>query len=493
VTGELRGAWDRYDERVRSALQRSTGKAAERGALRVLTSRSAALRELVEGLERGAEFKRLVAEVRTAFLPDGKHGRNESLWASALGNCLRRSHYYLDLSEEKTIRGDDVIDKLSVAFRRRSRQVTYLAPMEYLQLGCDSMTFKRFTIQRFKKVELDAMLQQAVNEVFYPWAYVKDVGMLTWYSMIVVRDTEPTERVGFLGVRLAEIGKIRVRYTSYPAIEPALQHLALVDWEAPWLNGIGHTPDEWEQWERFGIPFVMRFTDDLLSGPAHAPDLSTLTTEPNIDSYTGEYEGERPSISIHLDAEESESLRSYLGRIEDLLERVGPHSSAWPFFARAQGFLMKAFFTYELEQLLWHMAALEALLGENRAGVTERLTRRIGIIVGQTNAERRAIRKRFRELYSFRSHLVHGDEFGKQIWEGHLREARNLTRQVMVWSLHLLASIEGQVRPEEKPGGLPKREEILLLLDLERSTRTRVANLLTGVPAEFPHIASWIE
>jgi hypothetical protein len=487
MTGKLREAWDRYNEKVHTTLQRSTGEAAHRGALRVLTSRSAALRELVEGLERREEFKTVVAEVRSAFLPDGYHGRDESLWASALRNFLRRSRYYLDLSEEKTICADDVIDQLSDAFRRKSRHVTYLAPMEYLQLGCDSMTFRRFTIQRFKKVELDAMLQQTVNEVFYPWAYVKDLGMLTSYSMIVVRDIEPTERVGFLGARLAEIGKITVRYTSYPPIESALQHLALVDWEAPWLGGIGHTPDEWEQWERFSVPFVMRLTDDLLGGPAHAPDLSTLATEPMIDSYTGEYEGERPSISIHLDAKESESLRCYLSRIEDLLERVRPHSSAWPFFARAQGFLMKAFFTSELEQLLWHMAALEALLGENRTGVTERLAQRIGIIVGRTDAERRAIRKQFRELYSFRSDLVHGDEFGKQIWEGHLREARNLTRRVMVWFLHLLGNIEGQVRPEEKPAGLPKREEILLL------TRTRVSDLLTGVPAEFPHIASWIE
>jgi hypothetical protein len=242
---------------------------------------------------------------------DGPRRRDESLWASVVGTFLRRSRYYLDLSEEKTITGDDFIDKLSDAFCRKSRRVTYLAPMEYLQLGCDSMAFKRFAIRRFKKAESDAMLQQSVNEVFYPWAHVKDIGMLTWYSMIVVSETEPTERVGFLGAHLAEVGKISVRYTRYPAIESALQHLALLDWEAPWLEEIGHTPDEWEQWERFNVPFVIRLTDDLLSGPAHAPDLSTLTTEPNIDAYTGEYEGERPSITIHLDAKESENLRSY--------------------------------------------------------------------------------------------------------------------------------------------------------------------------------------
>lgn len=493
MTGKLREAWKRYDEKVHRELQRSTGELAGKRPLRIVTNRPASLRELVEDLEKGAEFKNLVAEVRLAFLPDGYHGRDESLWAFALTNFLRRSRYYLDLSEEKTITDEDVIGKLGDAFRRQSRQATYLAPMEYLELGCDSMTFKRFTIRRFKRAELEGMLQQSVNEVFYPWAYVKDVGMLTGYSMIVVGETEPTDRVGFGGAGLADIGKIRVRYTSYPAIEPALQHLALVDWEAPWLEGTGHTPDEWEQWERFGVPFVIRLTDDLLSVPAHAPDLSTLATEPVYSPNTGEYEGERRSTSIHLDAKASESLRSYLSRIEDLLEMVRPYLSAWPFFERAQGFLMKAFFTYELEQLVWHVAALEALLGENKVGITDRLARRIGAIVGRTDAEQRAIRKQFKELYDFRSDLVHGDEFGKQIWEGHLRDARNLTRRVMVWFLHFLANIETQLRPEEKPTGLPKREELLLLLDLEPSTRTRVSRLVTGVPAEFPHIPSWIE
>jgi hypothetical protein len=461
--------------------------------LRIVTSRAAPLRGVVEDLETGAEFKELVAEVRLAFSADEYHGRDEALWAFALRTFLRRSGYYLDLSEGKTLAHEDVIRRLADACRRQSKQVTYLAPMEYLYLGCDLMTFKRFMIRRFQKAELEGMLQQSVNEVFYPWAYVRDVGKLTWYSMIVVSEAEPMDRVASLGAGLAELGKITLRYTRYPGIASALQHLTLVDWEAPRAQGPGHTPAEWEQWERFSVPFVMRLTDDLLSAPAQAPDLSILTTEPVFNPYTGEEEGERPSSSIHLNEKESEGLRSYLERIEDLLERVMPHSATWPFFERAQGFVTKAFFTYELEQLLWHMAALEALLGENREGITDRIARRIGSILGPTAAEQKAIRKQFKELYDFRSDLVHGDEFGKQIWEGHLRDARNLTRRVMLWFLHLMASIEPQVLPGERPAALPNREELLLLLDLESSARARVSGLLTGVPAGFPHVTSWIE
>jgi hypothetical protein len=115
------------------------------------------------------------------------------------------------------------------------------------------------------------------------------------------------------------------------------------------------------------------------------------------------------------------------------------------------------------------------------------------VILGGTAAERKAISKQFKQLYDLRSDLVHGDEFEKQIWEGHLRDARNLTRRMMVWFLELLASIRNQVPPEEGPAGLPSREELLLLLDLQPNARTRVSRLLTGVPSGFPHVSAWSE
>ena len=89
------------------------------------------------------------------------------------------------------------------------------------------------------------------------------------------------------------------------------------------------------------------------------------------------------------------------------------------------GYFVKAFFTdsFEkgLEQLLWNITALEALLGEKNDDLTESLARRISTILGTTKKEKKKIKKQFKELYNFRCALVHGIHFKEEIYIGHLR------------------------------------------------------------------------
>lgn len=487
---KLVDVWNRYQEKVQLDLRQLAGEIKEKGSLRLVSNKTLHLRTLVEDLEKGPEFKSLVTEIRSTFLPEGYHGGDVSFWEWALKNFMRRSGFYNDLSEGKSVTQAEMLTRLSEAFQKQTTQVMFLAPMEYVCLGCETMKFRRFTIQRFKKDQLDHLLQNSVNEVFYPWAHV-DANKLGWYWFIVVTDTEPAQALGKFGFSLGDIGKVNIRYTEYPPIEVALQELALVDWEPHWRKQENHKPNEWDQWERFGVPFVIKVKDDLLSYPSHAPDLLKLATEPDIDAATGEELGERPSVEIILDARETEIFRLFLDRVDGLFEKVKRNASAWPFFERALGFLVKAFFTYDLEQLLWHIAALEALLGENKEGITDRLARRVGVILGANEAEAQVLRKQFKELYTFRSDLVHGDEFEKQIWEGHLRTGRNLARRVVLWFLHFLAGVLDRAPDGGYPDGLPRREELLLLIDQEPSARARLAKVMSTLPPEFPRVESW--
>jgi hypothetical protein len=487
----LKAAWNRYHAKVQGDLCQLISEDKTKGHLRLINP-SLQLGSVVDEFEGTPEFKSLVAQVRATFLLDDYHGGEESFWKVGLKNFLRRSRFYNDLSKGVTVSPADMLTQLENTFRRRATQITYLAPMEFIHFGCDSMEFKRFTIKRFKKNELDALLQNSVNEVFYPWASV-DAVRLAGYWFIVVTGTEPAHALGKFYSALGDVGKIDIQFTKYPAIEIALQELALIDWEADWVKQKEGKPNEWEQWERFAIPFVMKIEDDLLNFPGHAPDVAKLTTELKIDSATGEELGEYPSVSIYLDEKETAILRSYLDGIDSLLGTLKAHKTSWPFLERALGFLVKAFFTYDLEQLLWHIAALEAALGEDREGITDRLARRIGSILGETESQQQAIRKQFKQLYAFRSDLVHGDEFEKQIWEGHLRDGRNLARRVLLWFLHLIANIHDHTTESEYPAELPKREELLILIDMDPSARMRLMKLHSAVPAQFPYVAEWVE
>ncbi len=53
--------------------------------------------------------------------------------------------------------------------------------------------------------------------------------------------------------------------------------------------------------------------------------------------------------------------------------------------------LVKAFFAEGLEQLLWHITAIDALLGEDASGLKEKLARRTASILGKTEDEKEIV------------------------------------------------------------------------------------------------------
>jgi len=485
---------DKASEEIRSPLigpKKST-------ALRLVTGNGVDMKNKVTDLESGPEFISLLDVVQKTFLAEGYHSGERSFWEWALRTFLRRSKFYINLGEGTHLEAKELISSLTEAFRRKIRNVTYLAPMEFVRFSGNPIVFRHFTIRSYSWKELDQLLQNSVNEVFYPSTYlrIKDLGNLAQYSFIVVTETESTERLGHLGHGLADVGKVNIKFSLYPPLEMALKELTLVDWEAEWLEPTTSPDSEWEQWERFEIPFVIRVTDDLLAQPDHRLDLSNLATTSyySYNAETGEpEEDEGPDVRISLGTEQTKEFEAYVRKIDKLIQVVEAAGPSWSFFDRALSFLVKAFFTYDLEQLLWHIVALEGVLGEKGAGVTNRLIRRVSSILGKSDTERKQIRAQFVKLYDFRSQLVHGAEFEKQIWEGHLREARNLTRKVMVWFLHYLENIHGQIPADEKPPDYPRREELLLLLDIEAGTRNRLAKPLALIPAEFPYVASWLD
>jgi hypothetical protein len=290
--------------------------------------------------------------------------------------------------------------------------------------------------------------------------------------------------------------RVRISFTKHPgAIEKGLHHIALFEWAGNFgETRLGARPVKREESDSLflpHVPFVLETSDSLIGQPRRGPDTADLAREPYYDN-DGEVIGEKPVTAFYLDAKETEQFEGFLQKHSGLMTTIEPHKVHWMFLNTALGFLLKAFTTDDLEQLLWHITAIEAVLGQKvDSGLTKMLANRLVQIFGGTKNERADLRKRFEELYSFRSDLVHGNASltDKKIMKGHLLEARDLARSTLVWMIGYLAHVAKHLPPGvEEP---PSREHLLQLLDLDSQGRESFLNVLKGLPKEFPAVADW--
>jgi hypothetical protein len=452
----------------------------------------------LERLETGVEFRRLVEETRKSDFPrfSDKPVYGLSIWEHAVKNFFRRSGLYLDLTNNDVIDIDAVFQTYLEEFQRLETRVAYLIPIELVTFTESFLDFGKFQIRRYSENELDVILENRINKVFYPNAVI-DVKLIKDYWFIHVPPTIPPT----IHVTFNDIGKVQLQYTRYPeSVELILKRLVLFDWQvdhwrltSPSASRETNLEDLEKYWIGFGVPFVLVVNNDLLTRPRIAPDTSRLAREPYFDPLTQEEIGEIPTRLINLDEKETEELKVFIQRTDDILSKLEPLPDDWQFLNIALLSLMKAFFSDGLDQLFWHIITLEALLGEKGEGVVKRLAKRIGRIQGRTKTERKNIRKQFRKLYDFRSDLVHGRDIEEHVYVGHLHNARDLARKTILWFLRYLQAIQEAALKEQTEGSVPTRDEILMIIDLDRSSRLRLSQLMPTLPSEFPCVQNWLE
>lgn len=480
----LQTSWDNYDQDARTRVGQSS-----RGALALIGKFSVALQNAVEDLEESQLFSSLLESVQHEVTSKGYHKGNISFWSNALRNALRRSGYYSRIARSKKPTSKVELRRILSAFDRRHETVTYMAPMEYICLEQAKLRFRTFTIQKFGKAQLDHIFDVTLNELYFPWAVI-DTATLSNYWFIVVKENRPIPSLGNFGIDLRSFGKVDINYSPFPVLEKAFQRLVLFDWQPDYSRH--KKPGEWPEWQGWlgvKIPFVIRLSDNLLKVPQRAPIISELETEVYPDPITGgELDG--PAHYINLNGEETQVLARSIKETDRLIRNIESAQNVWPFLARALGFQVKGFFSKGLEQLLWHITVIEALFGEKVPGMTDRLARRTAAVTGQSETDRIEVKKRFKELYEFRSRLVHGGEFTDQIWAGHLREARGMARQSLLWFLNLTNKVLSTNR-ETSLSAIPARNELLALIDLRPDAITRLAKIIRSEPSTFPAISSW--
>lgn len=468
---------------------------AERSAIRS-AQLAATVVKAAEEIESRDEFAQLAFATGIEF-GIAKEGQFEKqfFWKSYVSAFWRLSGVYEALFEGKAIDYADVEARYRAAFSATTNRVTYLAPIQFVEFG--SMPTKRldFEIRQFTSEELDLILHNQTKRIFYTWAAL-DLRVLSKCWFIVTEATVPAPQLGFWILRSGDFGKVGLKYSQHPApIESALARLALVDWLRHEMS-YDHksSPPIREHSRHLGgiypdVPFVLSVSDNLLAPPQAAPDLSRLATEPIMND-EGEEIGERPVIGLHVYGHEPEEMSDFLLSVSDQLGKVRAFKE-WAFLDVALNFLVKAFVNkVELEQMLWHITAIEATIGENvNNGLTELLRRRVSTIFGTTNAERDKLKKRFKKLYEFRSALLHGDTgfSTHEIHMGHLSEARDLARCLVLWMLRFLAWIADG----HDGKSVPTRTEILKLIDLKSDERERLIPILNRLPSDFPTVPGW--
>jgi hypothetical protein len=496
MESELKSALADYLKLVNVRLGRTRDEGTDHQDLIVLRSPTQQLVSLAEKAEGSSEFARLVQATADEFSRDTSR-RGSSKWRSHVQNFFRRSGVYQDTFAGTTLDTASVDPLYVDAFRRTEDKITYFAPLEFISFTEEQMNFGDFEIRRFSKDGLDRKLQQATHPAFYPWTAV-DTRLLAQYWFLTCSENHRAPEPGRMFISLDF--RVQPKYSRFPKpIETALKRLVLFPW------GTVSQPlqplrdfsalELWDAPSRFGVPFCIGISDSLIDRPTAMPDISVLVTVPWKDPVTGECLGERPLDGINLSEKPpyghqktNRDFVEFVGEANRILKDVCG-LPGWHSIDIALDFLVKGFFSEGLEQLLWHITAVEAALGEKREqGLTKLLKSRVGLILGDSEEESKSSAKLFGKLYDFRSALVHGDErlTSNEANLAHLRQAGEIARCVTLWTVNYLRHIM-----VNRPASAVSRDDVLAALDVNPQTRPAVATILSRLPPGFPQIPEW--
>jgi hypothetical protein len=462
---------------------------------------------LINGVETDKLFHNLINETRytfSGFQPNEDGGNlldfNKIEWLNRVRNFFRRSNIYHNIYLRNKIDVGLAFKIYIDAFQRTEINESYFAPLEYIDFAKNYIDFGQFQIRKFGIKELDELFQNRLNKIFYPSAFI-DAEQIEEYWFICASKSIPAPKIGVIHFEQAEwmdICHVDIEYANYPEeIMPFLKSLSLFDWGADWLKESLKTKEIKDievGWFRFHIPFIYTINDDLLDSPNHAPNLSLLPKEEYFDESIQDVCLRRPSF-IYLDNEKTNKFKEFIAHINNLLLSIRTEENNWQFFDIAINFFIKAFFSNGIEQLLWHITSIESLLGQVDKS-TDNIANRMALILGRNNKEKIIIKNKFKGkkgLYDFRCRLVHGKTFKSKAYINHLWEARSLSRRIILWFIHYLSRIQDQVIQQNDAEKIPTREDILLLIDLDLSTRNRMKRLLINLPETFPFMEEWIE
>ena len=473
----LAGALEDYLRHVSSVIDEHLNRPSVDHASRRILPLATAVRARFEECERHPTWQTLV-DVCADVFREGDH-RRRTRWQSAIGHWFRRAGVYSSILEGTRPGGAATAEALAAAVRVRQDRVTCLALLEGVHFAKEVMDFEAFQIIRPKEGDLEVLLDVSINRLFYPDATTSTYRLTNhWYLRYDTTDERPP--LGHILVFDGMFaGPIRPSYSDFdPRLEEALKvlvlssHLAQREKFHP--NG----------WVGISIPFIIAASGNPFQSPLPAPPIAKLLYEPTVDR-NGEEDGETPTTLIHLNQAETAEYEDCVRGFAAQLKSIRGASEEWQQFVdRGLGYLVKAYFADGIEQLIWHIVALEAFLGEERR-IKEGVATRIAALYDKNCEMSKAASRDFKELYEMRCSYVHGRPFRRQTESDHLWRAREIAVAVAVRLVALMVKI---ARGAGVPGGhtTPRREDLLEILYAEgiRLQQPELARLLADETRE---------
>lgn len=434
----------------------------------VYISRPYQIGTIVEQLEKSKEFSRLVSAFSVAF---GGKPINKSDLSSIpryrLKNFFRRSKLYINFFENNfdDVNVDDYFEHLWSVSNGRTIETTYFRLLEGVFFPESDIDLGIFKIQIFSKSELDKLVGNQLNQFFYPYA-VLDTEELQYWWFIVKKSYKTYPKIDEWPEFMDE--SLLVSRT-FP--DRSIQQISLFEWENKSFASGDENDDMILGWLKFPDPWSFHISDDIFENPSHIQDLPNLPCSPNHDTQ-GNVVGTSPEFYFNLETNDLKNLKSIVGKAQVFFNSIDLKKCKWTFLSRAMDYLAKAFIEKDdLEELLWHITVLDILIGEKN-GVKANIKRRLGIIFWKkNNKEIKCVRKIFEDLYDFRSELVQGkspEKKGKlkKIYFGHLKSARTLARNTLIWFIDTLAFIHSELSRHSIPlEDYPQRDDLLYIFD----------------------------
>lgn len=330
-----------------------------------------------------------------------------------------------------------VAAQLDAAYTRKTITRRHLCPLD-LADDLPPLAFGRARIAQFSAPELEALFDAPRMARTFP-RQALDAKRLAQFHWLVVEETitadpRPEARAApFLFMNLGrDFGEIDPHVGRFPAaIERALFFLMLAPWER-WST----MPEV--DWRGFRVPWIHTLDDDIFVRPPPPPSPDSLTLEPWIveDHWGEEIELERPS-TYPLDDKASAELAFFNEAAWQELEAA----RAAPLFETPIAhFLVRAFLSGGIDEIMAHMTAIEAAVGlesDHKAqlrpktdahkglSATDRVAWRVGAALGDKGAV-----QTYKYLFEIRSAFVHGRAGVQAIPTQQRINARTLARGV---------------------------------------------------------------
>lgn len=395
----------------------------------VALGRDERIRTLAQRAEQGSEYAALLGAVAAyGGIPDRK--------ASVLcGRFLRWCGLYDQVEvEEGVLR--ELAERLAEHLRW-PRPVTrrYLIGLPWLSTEEPGVNIDVgwFRVRTFTQDELAEAIGHRPRKLFFPRESVSDEDLAclaceAWLEVPVMEETGEPE--SGLWLNFDAIGG-RVRHTDLPEpVERALGRLFLLEWRAE-----DSSQEYW--WPGFPLGTLFEVSDNLFEAPQRP-----------VPGTMGYVMGEWGPESIGLSTFWSPELDALLGldrslsTMEDSEDlRFLPHQVV-PYLVRAA--VAPLLLSAKQDQIVSHVLALDALLGDGDTGSSGRLKKRAGILLRPVE-DPRHVEAAIKGLYSTRSKLLHGGALTNMAteisWQGRRLTARIVRRAVEVLASYLNSGV----------------------------------------------------